>query len=86
MKTVSYVIQDTLGLHARPAGQLAKESGRYKSKVTLQARGESVSCNRLIALMGLQIKQGDQIQLVIEGEDENQASQELLKFLEDHQV
>lgn len=24
MKTISYVIQDPLGLHARPAGQLAK--------------------------------------------------------------
>lgn len=27
MKTISYVIQDPIGLHARPAGQLAKAAG-----------------------------------------------------------
>lgn len=29
MKTISYVIQDPIGLHARPAGQLAKSCWRH---------------------------------------------------------
>ena len=86
MKTVSYVIQDTLGLHARPAGQLVKEGGRYKSKITLKMGEQSVRCNRLIALMGMQIKQGDEIQLTAEGEDEAQACEGLLQFLQDNRV
>ena len=47
---------------------------------------QSVRCNRLIALMGMQIKQGDEIQLTAEGEDETQACEGLLQFLQDNRV
>ena len=31
MKEFKYVVQDELGLHARPAGLLVKEAAKYKS-------------------------------------------------------
>ena len=34
MKQFSYIIKDEIGLHARPAGLLAKEAKKYQSTVT----------------------------------------------------
>lgn len=36
MTQFSYTIQDELGLHARPAGLLAKEAAKFKSTVTVE--------------------------------------------------
>ena len=35
MKTVTYTIKDQMGIHARPAGLLVKEVGKYKSTITI---------------------------------------------------
>ena len=35
MKTFDYTIKDALGIHARPAGLLVKEVGKYQSKIWL---------------------------------------------------
>ena len=86
MTTIQYTIQDELGLHARPAGLLVKAAGQFKSKIFLRANDREVSCDRLIALMGLQIKQGQSILIWAEGEDEVHACSALLKFLEDNSV
>lgn len=86
MKSFQYTVQDALGLHARPAGQLVKEASQYKSQITLSSGGQEVACNRLIALMGLQIKQGASITITVEGEDEEQSCMELLQFLEKNHV
>ena len=37
MTQFSYTIQDELGLHARPAGLLAKEAAKFKSTVTVES-------------------------------------------------
>ena len=37
MKAFSYKIKDEVGIHARPAGMLAKEARKYKSTVLLKA-------------------------------------------------
>ena len=36
MKEFKYVVQDELGLHARPAGLLVKEAAKFKSAITLR--------------------------------------------------
>ena len=40
MKTFNYEIKDAIGIHARPAGLLAKEAKKYSSKITLKANGK----------------------------------------------
>lgn len=41
MKVFQYKIQDDLGIHARPAGLLAKEAKKYSSVIKLK-KGEEV--------------------------------------------
>ena len=80
MKEFQYVITDSRGLHARPAGQLVKESGGYESTVTILAPRGSADSRRLMALMKLAVKQGDQLTVRVEGLDEEIAASRLLEF------
>ena len=50
MKQFSYIIKDEIGLHARPAGLLAKEAKKYQSTVTLSCKGKSAAANKLMAI------------------------------------
>ena len=51
MKTFDYTIKDAMGIHARPAGLLVKEVGKYQSKISLTKDGKTVDAARLMAVM-----------------------------------
>lgn len=80
MKEFDYTIQDALGIHARPAGQLVKVVKGFSSKVTLHKDGKAVDATRLMSLMGMGVKQGDALHITVEGEDEAAACEALRKF------
>lgn len=82
MKTFEYTIKDELGIHARPAGMLVKEAKQFKSQIMISRKGEekSVDVTRLMALMGLAIKCGQTVEIVVEGEDEAAASEAMQEF------
>ena len=71
MKQFSYVIKDEIGLHARPAGLLAKEAKKYQSTVTLSCKGKSAAASKLMAIMGMGVKHGDNVEVTVEGADED---------------
>ena len=50
MKEFQYVIKDEAGIHARPAGMLAKEAKNFKSKITLAGNGREAGALRLSCL------------------------------------
>ncbi len=64
-----YVIKDSLGIHARPAGLLVAEAKKYKSAVTIEAKGKKADAKRIFAVMSLGVKCGDTITVLCEGED-----------------
>ncbi len=80
MKEFDYTIQDALGIHARPAGQLVKVVKGFSSKVTLHKDGKAVDATRLMSLMGMGVKQGDALHITVEGADEAEACEALHKF------
>ena len=82
MKTFDYTIKDALGIHARPAGMLAKKAKTFSSEVLIAKDGKSVACTKLMALMGLGVKCGDTITVTIQGEDEETAEKDIREFLE----
>ena len=77
MKTFSYTITDEVGIHARPAGLLAKKAKEFESVCTIEKGGKSVNITKLMALMGLGVKQGDTVTVTCEGADEDKASEAL---------
>lgn len=84
MKEISYVIQDALGMHARPAGLFTKEAAKFSSSVKIAANGKEVDAKRIIGVMSLGVRQGQGITLKIEGADEEEAASTLEKFLKEN--
>lgn len=80
MKTFNYTIQDTLGIHARPAGVLVKEVKKFESKITIEGNGKSADAGKLLAVMGMGIKQGTEITVKAEGSDEDAAIAAMEEF------
>lgn len=84
MKVIDYVITDPVGIHARPAGQLAKLAKEVESKVTIEFNDKSADAGRLLAVMGLGIKSGDKMTVKIEGADEEAAAVKVEEFLKNN--
>lgn len=83
MKTFDYVVKDALGIHARPAGQLAKEAKNFTSKITIKKGEKEAEASKLMAVMALGVKQNDQISVKVEGEDEDAAFEAVKRFFEE---
>ena len=82
MKEFKHVINDPLGMHARPAGMLVKAVAPYTSKITITAPTGTADARRLMALMKLAAKQGMELTVTVDGADEETAAPELKAFLE----
>ena len=79
MKKFEYTITDPVGIHARPAGLLVKAAKVLDSTITIEkVGGKSAAATKLMAVMGLGIKQGDTVSITVEGgnEDANAATME----------
>ncbi len=70
MLTFNYVITDNEGIHARPAGELAKLVKGMDSKVTLVKEGKRANAAKVLAIMSLGAKYGHSIDVWVEGGDE----------------
>lgn len=84
MKEFTHVIKDPMGLHARPAGMLVKAVAGYASSVTISAPGGKADAKRLMAVMRLAAKEGNQLTITVDGADEEKAAAELKAFLEEN--
>lgn len=81
MKQFTYTITDPVGIHARPAGLLVKAIKALDSTVTIaKADGKSAVGTKLMALMGLGIKQGETVTVTIEGGDEEASQAAMERF------
>ncbi len=84
MKEFSYVITDEQGIHARPAGMFVKEAAACECSVTISKDGKEVDAKRLLAVMGLGVKKGQEIILKADGADEEAAIEKLSTFLKEN--
>ena len=84
MKEIEFTVNDPNGIHARPAGVLVKTLKTFSSNVTIFKGDKNVDMKKLLALMGLGIKQGDTVKIQIEGDDEEACAAELEKSLKEN--
>lgn len=82
MKTFNYVIKDEVGIHARPAGLLVKEAKNYTSTITIVKGDKSAVATKLMAVMSLGVKCGEEITVNVEGDDEDTAVEGIKAFIE----
>ncbi len=85
MKEFKFTVTDPVGIHARPAGLLVKEVKAHASAITIATEaGKSADAKKLLALMGLGIKQGDTVTVTVDGADEEEAAAAIEKFMKDN--
>lgn len=77
------IIKNPTGLHLRPAGLFCKTAMQFQSKITFQSKNTSANAKSVLSVLGACIKKGDVIELICEGEDEEQALAEMLRIVED---
>ena len=86
MEKITYKITDKNGIHARPAGLLVKEAGKFKSVITItnMSNDNKSEANKLFGVMGLNVKCGDEVNVIIDGEDEEKAYEEMSRFFKEN--
>lgn len=84
MKQFDYTITDALGIHARPAGLLAKGAKKFQSVCTITKGDVTKKLTQLMMLMSMGIKCGDVVTIKAEGADEDAAIAALEAFLKEN--
>lgn len=84
MKSFKYVIQDHEGIHARPAGIVVAEAKKYASNITIKNKGKEGDLKRLLRVMSLCVKGGEEVEIVAEGSDEEVAIAALEKVFKEN--
>jgi phosphocarrier protein len=84
MKEFSYTITDPEGIHARPAGLFVKAAAAFPCAVTIAKDGKEADAKRILGVMGLGVKQGQEITVKTDGDQEDEAIESLKKFLEEN--
>lgn len=83
MIKITVTMNAASGLHARPANMFTKTASQFKSTITVEKDDKQADGKRLLAIMALGVKQGDQMTIIAEGEDEQEAIKVLEKMLAD---
>ena len=84
MEEFSYEIHDELGMHARPAGMLARLAAGYKSNIMIGCEKGEADAKRLIALMKLGIQKDTEVRVTVCGDDEKAAAEAVQKFMKEN--
>lgn len=77
MKSATYKITNKLGIHARPAADIAKLVGKHKSTVTLESGGKTANGKSMLMLTTLGAKKGTEVLVEVSGEDEEEVFAQL---------
>ena len=66
-------IKNNEGLHARPAGILAKKAAEFQSNIQISVNGQTKSAKSIMGIMSLSLKKDQEFKLIIEGPDADNA-------------
>ncbi len=81
MISVSLVITNAEGLHARPATLVVSLAAKFQSEIKLQKKDKIVNAKSIMGLLSLGIMQGEEITLTAQGDDEAAAIEALKELI-----
>jgi len=82
MISKNIIITDKQGIHARPASSLVKVATKYISEANLNIGEKKANVKSIISIMTLNIKNGEKVTLVTDGQDEELAMASLIEVIE----
>ena len=75
-------VVNSQGFHMRPATEFVNNMSKYKSDVTIKFNGRDVNAKSLMNVIAACIKFGSEIEVVCDGEDEQEALNEAVQMIE----
>ncbi len=75
------VVQNQVGLHARPATFFIQKANEYKSSIWVEKDSRRVNAKSLLGVLSLGITKGISITIVAEGADEEEAVSNLADLI-----
>ena len=84
MKEFTYKITDENGIHARPAGLFVKAAAGFPCSVTIRCGDVEKDAKRIMGVMGMGVKQGQEVVVKCDGEQEEEAAAALEAFLKEN--
>jgi phosphocarrier protein len=82
MQKHTVIINNNSGLHARPASLFVNAAGKFKSDIRIIEGKDVINGKSIIAVLSAGIKQGTEISIVAEGDDEEEAICKLVELIE----
>ncbi len=84
MVSKNVTIVNAEGMHMRPAGMIAKAVKAHPdSEVILKANGKDIKAKAVMQIMAAGLKKGTEVEITVNGGDEQAMLDELVKLFED---
>jgi len=74
-------ITNPSGLHARPAALFVQTAGKFTSNIWIKVGEKKVNAKSIMGLISLAVSKGTLITIIAEGEDEEQAVNEIIDLV-----
>ena len=75
------MVENQVGLHARPATFFIQKANEYKSSIWVEKEERRVNAKSLLGVLSLGIVGGTPIRIIADGSDEQQAVEGLIKLI-----
>ncbi len=82
MVSKAIVVQNQVGLHARPATFFIQKSNEFKSSIWVEKDERRVNAKSLLGVLSLGITKGTEITIIADGSDEKDAIDALENLVE----
>ena len=82
MVSKKVVVVNPSGLHLKPAGLLCNMAISYESLITFSYQKGTANAKSVLSVLGACVKCGDEIELICDGPDEEEALKELTEAIE----
>ena len=78
------VVNNQVGLHARPATFFIQQANEFKSSIWVEKEERKVNAKSLLGVLSLGIVKGTKITLIADGTDEKEAVGALVELVKDN--
>ena len=82
MYTKEVVLNNQVGLHARPATFFIQKANEFKSSIWIEKEERRVNAKSLLGVLSLGITRGTAINIIADGLDEKEAVDALVSLVE----
>jgi len=76
------ILKNPDGLKARPAAMLVQVAGRFTSKILIEKGNKKINAKSIMGVLSLNVKNGESIMMIIDGDDESEAIKALVALVE----